>query len=152
MGRLPGTAETASIFTGVDVTKQPIPVLPTVHYCMRGVPTNWKGQVLDVDPSTGAESMVNGLYAAGVIACVPVHGAYHLGAKSLLDIVVFGRAAAGHTAENHEKAMPFLRSGGSVSPEIGVEGFIGLEELSRNADGSTMTSDLRVRHAEGYAD
>jgi succinate dehydrogenase (ubiquinone) flavoprotein subunit len=72
MERLPGIAETASIFSGVDVTRQPIPVLPTVHYCMGGVPTNWKGQVLDISPESGEEKVVNGLYAAGEVACVSV--------------------------------------------------------------------------------
>lgn len=81
MDRLPGIAETASIFSGVDITKEPIPVIPTVHYCMGGVPTNFKGQVLDVDPKTGEERAVNGLYAAGEVACVSVHGANRLGAK-----------------------------------------------------------------------
>ena len=143
MERLPGIAETASIFSGVDVTREPIPVLPTVHYCMGGVPTNWKGQVLDVDSITGKETVVNGLYAAGEVACVSVHGANRLGANSLLDIVVFGRAAAGHIAENHEKGMSFLRDGGSVSSETGLEGFIDLEHY-RNADGSASTSELRA--------
>ncbi|KAJ9617212.1 succinate dehydrogenase flavoprotein subunit [Cladophialophora chaetospira] len=143
MERLPGIAETASIFSGVDVTKQPIPVLPTVHYCMGGVPTNWKGQVLNVDPSTGNETVVNGLYAAGEVACVSVHGANRLGANSLLDIVVFGRAAAGHIAENNEPGMPFFRNGGSVSSETGVEGFADLEHY-RNAEGRKLTSELRA--------
>lgn len=86
--RLPGIAETAAIFAGIDITKEPIPVIPTVHYCMGGVPTNWKGQVLDVD-NRGEERVVDGLYAAGEVACVSVHGANRLGANSLLDIVVF---------------------------------------------------------------
>ncbi|KAK8200540.1 succinate dehydrogenase [Phyllosticta capitalensis] len=91
--RLPGIAETAAIFAGIDITRQPIPVLPTVHYCMGGIPTNFKGQVLDVGPD-GEEKTVPGLYAAGEAACVSVHGANRLGANSLLDIVVFGRACA----------------------------------------------------------
>jgi succinate dehydrogenase (ubiquinone) flavoprotein subunit len=86
--RLPGIAETAAIFAGIDITKEPIPVIPTVHYCMGGVPTNYKGQVLDVDEK-GEEKIVDGLYAAGEVACVSVHGANRLGANSLLDIVVF---------------------------------------------------------------
>lgn len=139
--RLPGIAETASIFSGVDVTKQPIPVLPTVHYCMGGVPTNWKGQVLDVDHS-GKESIVDGLYAAGEVACVSVHGANRLGANSLLDIVVFGRAAAGHINENNEAGMPIFRQGGDATKEMGVEGFRDLEKF-RNSDGSRLTADLR---------
>lgn len=140
--RLPGIAETASIFSGVDVTKQPIPVLPTVHYCMGGVPTNFHGQVLNVDQTTGEEEIVNGLYAAGEVACVSVHGANRLGANSLLDIVVFGRAAAAHIAENNEKDMPVHRKGGSISSDTGREGFLDLEKF-RNADGARLTANLR---------
>lgn len=140
--RLPGIAETASIFSGVDVTKQPIPVLPTVHYCMGGVPTNFHGQVLNVDQQTGKEKVVNGLYAAGEVACVSVHGANRLGANSLLDIVVFGRAAAAHIADNNEKEMPVHRNGGAVSSDTGREGFLDLEKF-RNADGARLTADLR---------
>lgn len=91
--RLPGISETAHIFAGVDVTKEPIPVLPTVHYNMGGIPTNWKGQVLLPDVSN-PNAVVPGLYAAGEAACASVHGANRLGANSLLDIVVFGRACA----------------------------------------------------------
>ncbi|KAM3071858.1 succinate dehydrogenase flavoprotein subunit [Clarireedia jacksonii] len=101
--RLPGIAETAAIFSGIDITKQPIPVLPTVHYCMGGVPTNYRGQVISITDN-GTEKVVPGLYAAGESACVSVHGANRLGANSLLDIVVFGRAAALHIAENNDKA------------------------------------------------
>jgi len=89
MERLPGIAETAGIFAGIDITKEPIPVLPTVHYCMGGIPTNFHGQVLDV--RYGKDHVVDGLYAAGEAACVSVHGANRLGANSLLDIVVFVR-------------------------------------------------------------
>jgi succinate dehydrogenase (ubiquinone) flavoprotein subunit len=140
--RLPGIAETASIFTGVDIRKQPIPVIPTVHYCMGGIPTNFKGQVLNVDPSTGKETVVEGLYAAGEVACVSVHGANRLGANSLLDIVVFGRAAAAHVAENNEAGMPMSRHGAKVSNDSGIQGFQDLEEF-RNANGSRLTADLR---------
>lgn len=142
MERLPGIAETASIFSGVDVTQQPIPVIPTVHYCMGGIPTNWKGQVLRIDREDGTERAVNGLYAAGEVACVSVHGANRLGANSLLDIVVFGRAAAGHVTENNEAGMPVFRNGGSVNSETGMEGFRDLEHF-RNANGSRLTAELR---------
>ena len=142
MDRLPGIAETASIFSGVDVTRQPIPVIPTVHYCMGGVPTNWKGQVLDVDSKSGQETIVDGLYAAGEVACVSVHGANRLGANSLLDIVVFGRAAAAHINENNEAGMPITRNGNRITSDSGVEGFLDLERF-RNADGSRLTADLR---------
>ncbi|KAK5096261.1 succinate dehydrogenase flavoprotein subunit [Lithohypha guttulata] len=141
--RLPGIAETASIFSGVDITRQPIPVLPTVHYCMGGVPTNWKGQVLDVDAKSGEEVIVDGLYAAGEVACVSVHGANRLGANSLLDIVVFGRAAAGHINENNEPGMPITRNGNKINADTGIQGFLDLEKF-RNADGSRLTADLRT--------
>merc|ERR1719498_1279859 len=88
--RLPGISETAAIFAGVDVTKEPIPVIPTVHYNMGGIPTNYKGEV--VAPKNGdPDAIVPGLLAAGEAACASVHGANRLGANSLLDIVVFGR-------------------------------------------------------------
>jgi succinate dehydrogenase (ubiquinone) flavoprotein subunit len=141
--RLPGIGETASIFSGVDITKEAIPVIPTVHYCMGGVPTNWKGQVLNVDAKTGNEAPVTGLYAAGEVACVSVHGANRLGANSLLDIVVFGRAAAGHIAENNEKDMPVFRNGGQVTADIGIQGFVDLEHF-RDSDGTKLTAELRA--------
>lgn len=90
--RLPGISETAKIFANVDVTKEPVPVLPTVHYNMGGMPTNWKTEVLD--QKDGKDVIVPGLLAAGEAACASVHGANRLGANSLLDIVVFGRQAA----------------------------------------------------------
>jgi len=91
--RLPGISETAKIFAGVDVTKEPIPVLPTVHYNMGGIPTNYKSEVITVDKN-GKDQIVPGLFAAGEAACASVHGANRLGANSLLDLVVFGRTAA----------------------------------------------------------
>jgi succinate dehydrogenase (ubiquinone) flavoprotein subunit len=136
--RLPGISETARLFAGIDVAREPIPVLPTVHYCMGGVPTNWKGQVLNVDASTGDEKAVEGLYAAGEVACVSVHGANRLGANSLLDIVVFGRAAALDIAQNNEKGMPH-----KVAP--GDLGFSNLEEMDRirTADGDILSAQIR---------
>merc|ERR1712118_379467 len=94
--RLPGISETAKIFAGVDVTKEPAPVLPTVHYNMGGVPTNWKTQVIRDEKSN---DIVPGLLAAGEVGCASVHGANRLGANSLLDLVVFGRQAADTTLE-----------------------------------------------------
>merc|ERR1740128_524367 len=91
--RLPGISETAMIFAGVDVTREPIPVLPTVHYNMGGVPTNWRSECIKVDDN-GEDAVIPGLYSAGENACASVHGANRLGANSLLDLVVFGRAAA----------------------------------------------------------
>merc|ERR1711988_991595 len=93
--RLPGISETAKIFAGVDVTTEPIPTLPTVHYNMGGIPTNHLGEVLAPGHMGGDEdAVVPGLFAAGEAACASVHGANRLGANSLLDIVVFGRACA----------------------------------------------------------
>mgnify|MGYP003875500609 CR=1 FL=1 len=101
--RLPGISETAAIFAGVDVTKEPIPVLPTVHYNMGGIPTNHHGEVLKTkfkaDGSFESDEVVPGLFAAGEVASASVHGANRLGANSLLDIVVFGRACANRIAE-----------------------------------------------------
>ncbi|KAG4416614.1 succinate dehydrogenase flavoprotein subunit [Cadophora malorum] len=136
--RLPGIAETANIFAGIDITREPIPVLPTVHYCMGGVPTNWKGQVISV-AEDGSEKTVDGLYAAGEAACVSVHGANRLGANSLLDIVVFGRAAALHIAKNNEKGMPHLK----VPEDIGRDSLADMEEI-RMSSGDMPSSKLRM--------
>merc|ERR1712110_1233822 len=91
--RLPGISETAYIFAGVDVTKEPAPVLPTVHYNMGGIPTNYKSEVITVG-ADGKDKIVPGLFAAGEAACASVHGANRLGANSLLYLVVFGRACS----------------------------------------------------------
>lgn len=136
--RLPGIAETANIFSGIDITKEPIPVLPTVHYCMGGIPTNYRGQVLSV-AEDGKEKTVEGLYAAGESACVSVHGANRLGANSLLDIVVFGRATALHIAENNEKGAPHLK----VPEDIGKESLNDLERI-RIASGDIPSAKLRL--------
>jgi succinate dehydrogenase / fumarate reductase flavoprotein subunit len=106
--RLPGISETARIFAGVDVTREPIPVLPTVHYNMGGVPTNLHGEVVTLRDGD-AEAVTPGLMAIGEAACVSVHGANRLGSNSLLDIVVFGRAAA-------HRVMESLRPGESHAP------------------------------------
>ena len=93
MERLPGICETAHIFAGVDATKEPIPVLPTVHYNMGGIPTNWKTEVITQERD-GTDRIVRGLTSCGEAACASVHGANRLGANSLLDLVIFGRRAA----------------------------------------------------------
>lgn len=98
------------IFAGVDVTREPIPVLPTVHYNMGGIPTNFKGQV--VTHKDGSDAVVPGLYACGEAACASVHGANRLGANSLLDLVVFGRACALTIAEENKPSETF----GKLSP------------------------------------
>uniref|UniRef100_A0A8C7VCA6 Succinate dehydrogenase [ubiquinone] flavoprotein subunit, mitochondrial n=1 Tax=Oncorhynchus mykiss TaxID=8022 RepID=A0A8C7VCA6_ONCMY len=135
--RLPGISETAMIFAGVDVTKEPIPVLPTVHYNMGGIPTNYKGQV--ITHPDGEDKVVPGLYACGEAACASVHGANRLGANSLLDLVVFGRACAltiADTCTPGEKLSP-------LKPSAGEESVANLDKI-RFADGNTRTSEIRL--------
>merc|ERR1712096_352284 len=127
--RLPGISETASIFAGVDVTKQPIPVLPTVHYNMGGIPTKYTGEVLTQDEN-GNDKVVPGLYAAGEAACVSVHGANRLGANSLLDIVVFGRACANTIASESKPGDAH-----SDWPKAAGESSVARIDKIRNADG-----------------
>lgn len=136
--RLPGISETAMIFAGVDVTREPIPVLPTVHYNMGGVPTNYKGQVLTVD-SSGTDHVVPGLYACGESACSSVHGANRLGANSLLDLVVFGRACAKTIAAENRPGEKIP----DIKPNAGEESVANLDWV-RNADGAIPTSTLRL--------
>ena len=136
--RLPGITESAKIFAGVDATKEPIPVLPTVHYNMGGVPTNHHGEV--IRPTAGdPDAVCPGLMAIGEAACVSVHGANRLGTNSLLDLVVFGRAAAIRAAETVEK-------GASRKPLPADAGGMAIERLekTRNADGSRLTSEIRL--------
>jgi succinate dehydrogenase / fumarate reductase flavoprotein subunit len=136
--RLPGIAESARIFAGVDVTKEPIPVLPTVHYNMGGIPANFNGQVVtkrDGDP----ESVVEGLMAVGEAACVSVHGANRLGSNSLLDLVVFGRAAAHFCAA---ELQPGKRHR-ALAADAGQNSVSRIDKL-RNADGSRSTSEIRL--------
>jgi succinate dehydrogenase (ubiquinone) flavoprotein subunit len=134
--RLPGISETAAIFAGVDVTKEPIPVLPTVHYNMGGVPTNWKAQV--ITHKDGKDVIVNGLYAAGEASSASVHGANRLGANSLLDIVVFGRASANTIAELNKPGD----SHREWPKDAGMKTVERLDAL-RNLDGDTSTASLR---------
>ena len=135
--RLPGISESARVFSGVDVTKQPIPVLPTVHYNMGGSPTNYHGEVLTLkngDP----DSVVPGLMAVGEAACVSVHGANRLGSNSLIDLVVFGRAAA-------ERAAEVVDANGAKRDLPEGAGDVALATLDkyRNASGGTPTSAIR---------
>ena len=137
--RLPGIAESAKIFAGVDVTKEPIPILPTVHYNMGGVPTNYKTEVVKPtkkDPN----AVVKGLMAIGEAACVSVHGANRLGSNSLLDLVVFGRAAANRCAE-------ILTPNAPHAPLGKDDGTKALERLDhfRHANGPVPTSELREK-------
>ena len=136
--RLPGISETAAIFAGVDVTKEPIPVIPTVHYNMGGIPTNYKGEVVT---KRGAENdvIVPGLLAAGEAACASVHGANRLGANSLLDIVVFGRACANTVKESG------LKPGAPLPPlpaNVADAAIARLDKL-RTSTGPLSTSSIR---------
>ena len=136
--RLPGISESAKIFAGVDVTKEPIPVIPTVHYNMGGIPTNYWGEVLN--PTADDPDRVQpGLMAVGEAGCASVHGANRLGSNSLIDLVVFGRAAA-------------IRAGKIVDPEApnrplnekSVEQAMARFDKLRHADGGTPTAELRL--------
>ncbi len=136
--RLPGIAETSKIFAGVDVTKQPIPVLPTVHYNMGGIPTNYKAEVVTLD-GDNPDKVVPGLMAIGEAACVSVHGANRLGSNSLLDLVVFGRSAAIRCAE-------LIKPGTAQKPlaKTACDKALARFDKIRNANGSRSTSDIRL--------
>ena len=134
--RLPGITDAARLFANVDVTKDPIPVVPTVHYNMGGIPTNYKGEVLTVN---GSEKTVPGLMAIGEAACVSVHGANRLGSNSLIDLVVFGRAAAKRAAELVKPGTPHEEIGESETEKC-LDRF----DKIRNADGDKGTAELRL--------
>lgn len=136
--RLPGIAETAKVFSGVDVTKEPIPILPTAHYNMGGIPTNYHGEVI-CPTADDPDATVPGLMAIGEAACVSVHGANRLGSNSLLDIVVFGRAAAIRAAELVTPGMTHRDL-----PKDAGEYAVARLDRYRNADGGTSVSDLRL--------
>lgn len=137
--RLPGIAESAKIFAGVDVTKEPIPVLPTVHYNMGGIPTNYRTEV--VNPTKdNPDAIVPGLMAIGEAACVSVHGANRLGSNSLLDLVVFGRAAAQRAAEVVKKGAPHKKLPADAGSAAALERL----DKFRNAHGGTRTAHLRL--------
>ena len=134
--RLPGISDTAKVFAGVDVTKQPIPVLPTVHYNMGGIPTNYKAEVLNI--KNGKTEVVQGLMAIGEAGCVSVHGANRLGSNSLLDLVVFGRAAAIRASEIVKPNSKHT----ALKENAGEESLNRLEKI-RNAKGSFSTAKIR---------
>lgn len=135
--RLPGISETAAIFAGVDVTKEPIPVIPTVHYNMGGIPTNYHGEVINPTASD-PDAIVPGLLAAGEAASASVHGANRLGANSLLDIVVFGRACANRIGEIAKPGQAHK----PLSESVGEEAIARIDELL-HAQGSSKTSAVR---------
>ena len=137
--RLPGISESAKIFSGVDVTKEPIPVQPTVHYNMGGIPTNYHGEVLTLKDGN-PDTVVPGLMAIGEAACVSVHGANRLGSNSLLDLVVFGRAAANRCAETVKPGAPLKKLAESATDRL-----VDRLDRIRHSDGSTPTAGLRDR-------
>lgn len=136
--RLPGISQTASIFAGVDVTKEPIPILPTVHYNMGGIPTKWTGEVLTLDEE-GKDKVVPGLLACGEAACVSVHGANRLGANSLLDLVVFGRAVSHTVRDSLTPGKPHK----VLDAELGKEAIESLDHI-RNATGPKHPFEIRT--------
>ncbi|KAH7076738.1 succinate dehydrogenase subunit A [Paraphoma chrysanthemicola] len=136
--RLPGISETAAIFAGVDVTKQPIPVLPTVHYNMGGIPTKYTGEVITQD-AQGNDQVVPGLFACGEAASVSVHGANRLGANSLLDLIVFGRAVSHTIRDNFNPGQ----KADAVSADAGADSIAVLDKV-RNSDGSKSTAEVRL--------
>ncbi len=135
--RLPGISESAKIFAGVDVTKEPIPVLPTVHYNMGGIPTNYHGEVLTLKDGN-PDTVVPGLMAVGEAACVSVHGANRLGSNSLIDLVVFGRAAALRAAKTVQAGAPH-----KAMPQHVTDAIMDRFDRLRNAKGGTPTAVLR---------
>jgi succinate dehydrogenase / fumarate reductase flavoprotein subunit len=137
--RLPGISESARIFAGVDLTKKPIPVLPTVHYNMGGIPTNYWGEVLR-PTADDPDAIVPGLMAVGEASCASVHGANRLGSNSLIDLVVFGRAAAIRAGQTVEK--------NSEAPDLDktqVDKAMARFDKLRHASGDTPTSELRLK-------
>jgi succinate dehydrogenase / fumarate reductase flavoprotein subunit len=133
--RLPGISDAAKTFANIDVSKQPIPVVPTVHYNMGGIPTNYKAEVLTLN---GSEKIVPGLMAIGEAACVSVHGANRLGSNSLIDLVVFGRAAAKRAAELIKPGTPHEEVSQTETDKC-LDRF----DKIRNSNGNTKASDLR---------
>jgi len=134
--RLPGISETVETFVGRDVTKEPIPVVPTVHYNMGGIPTNYKAEAITLN---GKEKTISGLMAIGEAACVSVHGANRLGSNSLVDLIVFGKAAAKRAAELVKKNSPHEE----ISKSEADKSLDRFDKL-RNRNGSNKTSELRL--------
>jgi succinate dehydrogenase / fumarate reductase, flavoprotein subunit len=136
--RLPGISETAKVFAGVDVTKAPIPVVPTVHYNMGGIPTNYHGEVVTLKDGN-PDSVVPGLFAVGEAACVSVHGANRLGSNSLIDLVVFGRATAHRVA-----AIQTANAAHQALPKDNADFALGRLDGFRNAKGGSSTAEVRL--------
>jgi succinate dehydrogenase / fumarate reductase flavoprotein subunit len=137
--RLPGITESGKIFAGVDLTRQPLPVCPTVHYNMGGVPTNYHGEVMTIGADGNPETVVPGLFAVGEAACVSVHGANRLGSNSLIDLVVFGRAA-GHRLKELIKPQ----SAHAELPKDSADLALTRLDHFRHANGSSPTAEVRL--------
>ena len=152
---LPGIIETAKIFAGVDITKEPVPVLPTVHYNMGGIPTNYKGEVI----MNGERDIVEGLYSVGEAACVSVHGANRLGANSLLDLVVFGRGTgknivdkcSSNDSKNNSKADYTYNNVDNESFNRSLEGLADMIESDSRYVGTTGDISEAVRTMQRFA-
>ncbi|MEQ1495500.1 MAG: succinate dehydrogenase flavoprotein subunit [Novosphingobium sp.] len=137
--RLPGITESGKIFAGVDLTRQPLPVCPTVHYNMGGIPTNYHGEVMTIGVDGNPETVVPGLFAVGEAACVSVHGANRLGSNSLIDLVVFGRAA-GHRLKEIIKPQ----SAHAELPKDSADLALTRLDHFRHANGSSPTAEVRL--------
>ncbi|WP_144098068.1 succinate dehydrogenase flavoprotein subunit [Croceicoccus sediminis] len=137
--RLPGITESGKIFAGVDLTRQPLPVVPTVHYNMGGIPCNYHGQVVTIGADGNPETVVPGLYAVGEAACVSVHGANRLGSNSLIDLVVFGRATGHHLKENIKPGTAH-----DNLPKDSADFALSRLDHFRHANGSSPTSEIRT--------
>jgi succinate dehydrogenase / fumarate reductase flavoprotein subunit len=137
--RLPGSTESGKIFAGVDLTRQPLPVTPTVHYNMGGIPCNYHGEVVTIGPDGNPDHVVPGLFAVGEAACVSVHGANRLGSNSLIDLVVFGRAT-GHRLK--ELLVPGAKQ--AQLPEGSADFALGRLDHFRNAKGGSPTAQVRA--------
>ncbi len=137
--RLPGITESGKIFAGVDLTRQPLPVVPTVHYNMGGIPTNYHGEVVTIGADGNPETVVPGLFAVGEAACVSVHGANRLGSNSLIDLVVFGRAA-GHRLKELIKPQ----SAHAELPKDSADLALTRLDHFRNANGGSPTAEVRT--------
>jgi succinate dehydrogenase / fumarate reductase flavoprotein subunit len=137
--RLPGITESGKIFAGVDLTRQPLPVCPTVHYNMGGIPTNYHGEVMTIGADGDPETVVPGLYAVGEAACVSVHGANRLGSNSLIDLVVFGRAT-GHRLRDTIKPGEAFEELPKDSADLALTRL----DHFRNAKGGSPTAEVRL--------
>ncbi|MBW8785323.1 MAG: succinate dehydrogenase flavoprotein subunit [Novosphingobium sp.] len=137
--RLPGITETGKIFAGVDLTRQPLPVCPTVHYNMGGIPTNYHGEVVTIGPDGNPETVVSGLFAVGEAACVSVHGANRLGSNSLIDLVVFGRAVGHRLRETVKPGMAH-----AALPKDSADFALSRLDHFRNAAGGSTTAQVRI--------